>query len=438
MSGGALPIGILGAGLSGLSVAWTLQQRGIPYQLLESSPEPGGYIRSVREGAYLRELGPNSLLLDEELRTFLDEIGLGSAILPAHAVGNDRYVFRRGAYRKLPAGPLSLLLGSFFGWRTKLAVLRESRVTGRSPEGETLAAFFTRRFSPELVEYALNPFVAGIYAGDPQRLLVAQTFPSLVNYEREYGSVLKGLVKNRTGERRQSVSFRDGLQTLPKAIAGKLNAIRLGVSVSSVVKTTDSGWRVATSKGEQQFEKLVITTPAFVCADWFRESLPDFSEALRAINYPPMTAVHTAFRRADVRHPLQGFGGLNPKIEGLFAAGHLWSSSVFADRCPSDEVLLTSFVGGSQSPDQARLPDDDLLRRLNDELRRVFGVKGQPTFQRIFRWERAIPQYDADALPAQRQAVALEKEGLFFCTNWLGGVSLTDAVKKGRTLAEKL
>ncbi|MCY7351507.1 MAG: protoporphyrinogen oxidase [Cytophagaceae bacterium] len=438
MSGTSLPIGILGAGLSGLTVAWSLQKSGTAYQLLEGNAEPGGYIRSVREGEYLRELGPNSLLIDQEVRAFLHELDLSSQLLPANPVGDDRYVFRNGAYRQLPSGPLSLLFGGFFGWKTKLAVLRESRVASRSPEGETLAAFFARRFSPELVDYALNPFVAGIYAGDPQQLLVAQTFPALVAYEREHGSVLKGLMKNRTGERRQSVSFRDGLQTLPRVMASKLDGIRFGIDVQSIHKNPDSGWRVVTSAGELEFDKLIVTAPAFVCAGWFRESLPAFSQVLEAIRYPPMTVVHTAFRRADVRHPLQGFGGLNPKIEGLFAAGHLWSSSVFAARCPPDEVLLTSFVGGSQSANRAHLPDEALLRQLNAELQRVFGVTGEPTFQRIFRWERAIPQYDAHALPAQQQAAALEKEGLFFCTNWLNGVSLTDAIKKGRTLAEKL
>ncbi len=431
------PIGILGAGLTGLSAAWHLQRAGIPHRLLEHRATPGGYVRSVREGAYLRELGPNSLLLDVETRAFLTELGLEKEVLPANPVGNDRFVFRHGAYQRLPSGPLSLLLRSFFSLKTRLSVLRERSVKSRSPEGETLARFFERRFSREIVDYALDPFVGGIYAGDPRRLLVAETFPSLVAYEREYGSILKGFAKNRSGTRRESVSFRDGVQTLPNALAAQLDGVRYNVNIRAVQKAP-VGWRVLTDDGEESFEKLVVTAPAFVCAAWFRESQPTFAEALDAVNYPPVTVVHTAFRRNAVRHPLRGFGGLNPGVEKRFAVGHLWSSSVFGHRCPPDEVLLTSFVGGTRAPDHARLPDADLFARLNAELREGFGTKGNPTFQRLFRWERAIPQYDADALTAQRMAAALADENLHFAVNWLDGISLLDGLKKGRALAEKL
>ncbi|MBC7891448.1 MAG: protoporphyrinogen oxidase [Sphingobacteriaceae bacterium] len=443
MSTESSPIGILGAGLAGLTVAWYLQRAGVPYRLLERCSQPGGYIRSMREGAYLRELGPNSLLLDTNTRTLLNDLELNEALIPANPVGNDRFVFRRGAYRKLPSGPLSLLIGyrgerPFFGINTLLALWRERSLTSRSPEGETLAEFFERRFSPELVEYALDPFVAGIYAGDPQQLLVSSTFPSLLDYETRYGSVLKGFFKNQGSQRRESVSFRNGLQTLTNALAQNLTDFEPDTEVFSVAKSSDSTWQLHTSRGTAHFQKLVVTAPAFGAAEWFRESLPRFSEALNQISYPPMTVVHTAFRRADVAHPLRGFGGLNPAVEGRFAAGHLWSSSVFDQRCPSDEVLLTSFVGGTQAAQHARLPEGELLRRLGAELREAFNISGEPTFQRVFRWERAIPQYDANALPAQRLALSYEAEGLYVCANWLGGVSLSDGLEKGRRLAEKL
>lgn len=443
MSNESSSIGILGAGLAGLTVAWHLQRAGIPYRLLERCSQPGGYIRSVREGAYLRELGPNSLLLDSQTRILLNDLDLNEAILPANPVGNDRFIFRRGAYRKLPSGPLSLLFGyrgerPFFGIKTLRALWRERNLKSRSPEGETLAEFFERRFSPELVAYALDPFVAGIYAGDPRRLLVGSTFPSLLDYETRYGSVLKGFFKNRGNQRRESVSFKNGLQTLTNALARNLTGFEPDTEVFSVAKLSGGGWRLHTNQGTEQFEKLVITAPAFVAAEWFKESLPQFSEALMQVHYPPMTVVHTAFRRADVAHPLRGFGGLNPSVEGRFAAGHLWTSSVFDQRCPPDEVLLTSFVGGMQAPRYARLPEGELLRRLGTELREAFGIRGEPTFQRLFCWDRAIPQYDADALPAQRLALSYEAEGLHLCANWLGGVSLSDGLEKGRRLAEKL
>jgi oxygen-dependent protoporphyrinogen oxidase len=433
-------IGIIGAGISGLTVAYYLQKAGVPYCLLETREVPGGYVRSVREGPYLRELGPNSLLCDSELLRFIGELGLGKELLPANSVSKARYIYRNGTYRSLPTNPLRLLLGSFFSWETKKALLAERHNTSTSPPGETLGAFFERRFSRELVEYALAPFVAGIYAGDPYDLLVDETFPALVGYEQRYGSVVRGFLKNRRSGRTKTVSFRAGLQTLTDAIAAQLSpeAVRYQTAVSRV-RRTNAGWLLETSQGDTEVSRLVVTSPAFACAAFLETDQPELAHALRAIEYPPMVLVHTAFKRNDVRHPLNGFGGLNPKVEGLFSAGHIWSSSVFDGRCPSDQVLITSFVGGTASAEQARQSDRDILQKVTLELRYNFGIRpSTPVYQRLYRWERAIPQYNARALEAQQRAGALADQQLYFCANWKGGVSFADGFRKGKKLAEQL
>jgi oxygen-dependent protoporphyrinogen oxidase len=433
-------IGIIGAGIAGLTTAYHLQKAGLPYRLLEERPGPGGYVRSVREGPYLRELGPNSLLCDSELLRFIGELGLGKELLPANAVSKARYIYRDGAYRVLPTNPLQLLFSSFFSWETKEALWAERSNASRSPAGETVGAFFERRFSKELVDYALAPFVAGIYAGDPYELLVNETFPSLVDYERRYGSVLRGFLKNRRSGRSKTVSFRNGLQTLTDTLAAQLHAesLRYETSVRHV-RRTEAGWWVETSQGDFDFDQLVITSPAFACADFLEADQPDFAAALRAVRYPPMVLVHTVFKRADVRHPLNGFGGLNPKVEGLFTAGHIWNSSLFDGRCPRDEVLLTSFVGGAQSVDNARYTDREILQKVTLELRYNFGIRpATPVYQQLFRWDRSIPQYDAAALDAQRFADAAAARGMYFCVNWKGGVSFADGFRKGKKLAAQL
>ena len=203
-----MTVGIIGAGISGLTLAYELQKRGIDYTLWEAASQPGGYIQSRREWigtpgdansrSYLRELGPNSLLGDADLLLWLDELGLTPDLTFSKPVSKVRYIFRDGQYRQLPSGPLSLVFGNFFSWKTKWAIIRERTNKTLSPPGETLAQFFRRRFSDEIVEYALGPFVAGIYAGDPDQLLVSETFPILLQYEKEYGSVLRGLIKNQS------------------------------------------------------------------------------------------------------------------------------------------------------------------------------------------------------------------------------------------------
>ena len=431
--------GIIGAGISGLTLAYELQQTGQDYHLWEATDQPGGYIKSVRDHAaghapgYLRELGPNSLLGDQALLDWLDGLGLTPDLVFANDVSKSRFIFRNGTYRELPGTPPALLFGAFFSWKTKWKVFRELSNKTTAPDGETLGQFFRRRFSDEIVDYALGPFVAGIYAGDPERLLVSETFPMLLQYEREYGSVLRGLMKNqgKTG-RRQSFSFREGMQQLPNALAAKLTHAQVNSPVISLERV-GAGWMVHTATGSEMVDRLVLAVGTDAAARLLEGLFPAFATAVNQIEYPPMVAVHSAYKRADVAHPLNGFGGLNPAVEGRFAAGHIWSSSIFTGRCPTDEVLFTTFVGGQQRADNARLPDADIRARVHQELAESFGIRtGEPVFQQSYFWPRAIPQYDAKLLAVKQLVPDLEAQNLFICANWYGGVSLSDCIGKAR------
>ncbi|MVM29492.1 protoporphyrinogen oxidase [Spirosoma sp. HMF4905] len=444
-----MTIGIIGAGISGLTLAYELQQRGIPYHLWEAANQPGGYIQSRWEspekpegatnGPYLLELGPNSLLGDADLLHWLDGLGLTDELTFSKPVSKARYIFRDGAYRQLLSGPPSLLFGNFFSWKTKLAIFRERTNKTLSTDGETLAQFFRRRFSQELVDYALGPFVAGIYAGDPEQLLVSETFPILLQYEKEYGSVLKGLIKNQsTTGRRQSFSFRNGMQTLTNALAAALTNLSLNDTVKQITRTP-GGWQVTTAGSTQTVDKLVLAVDTNAAARLVEAQYKMLADALRAVTYPPMTVVHSAYRRADVQHPLNGFGGLNPEVENRFSAGHIWSSSVFDGRCPDDEVLFTTMVGGQTGASNARLADSVLKENVHQELATSFGIKAtKPVFQAIQRWERAIPQYTTSIQAIKRHVKAIETDQLFVCANWYGGVSLSDCIQKAQKLCRQL
>ncbi|GAB3793872.1 protoporphyrinogen oxidase [Spirosoma humi] len=449
-----MTIGIIGAGISGLTVAYELQKQGIDYRLWEAASQPGGYIQSQwvgppatdqpDHGRYLCEIGPNSLLGDADLLAWLDGLGLTPDLTFSRPVSKARYIFRAGKYRQLPSGPLSLLFGtfgepSFFSWKTKLAIFRERNNKTLSPPGETLADFFRRRFSSEIVDYALGPFVAGIYAGDPEQLLVSETFPVLLKYENEYGSVLRGLIKNQSATgRRQSFSFRNGMQMLPDALATNVTNLSLQDAVRSI-SPINGGWQVEARSGTRFVDKLVLAVGTDAAARLVEPHYADFARSLRQVSYPPMTAVHSVYKRADVQHPLNGFGGLNPKIEGRFAAGHIWSSSIFEGRCPTDEVLFTTFVGGQTNVGNAQLPDDVLGDQVHQELANGFGITvGKPVFRKISRWERAIPQYDAGIVAVKQPIKAAEADHLFVCANWYGGVSLSDCIGKARALVTQL
>jgi protoporphyrinogen/coproporphyrinogen III oxidase len=432
-------IGIIGAGISGLTLAYELQKKNIEYILLEASDQSGGYIKSVREGKYLFELGPNSILCDEETEEYIKSIVDPSLIQTPNAVSKNRFIYRDGAYRKLPSNPLELLSSNFFSWKAKLAIAREPSVKKGHIPGESMEHFFKRRFNQEIVDYALDPFVSGIYAGDPSDLVIEKTFPQLVAMEQNSGSVLKGFMKQKKGARKQSISFKDGLQTLTKTLASKVKNILYKHEVTNVSRSDGSYLiEMYSPKGynTMHVDKVVICTPAYAAQPILKEFNFGFSEAVGAISYPPMVAVHTVYKKNDLGFKANGFGGLHPFKEGLYTLGSIWSSSTYAGRTPEDEVMLTSFVGGRRYAHVLDETDEQIGSRVTKELAKLYAITGNPVVQRITRWPRAIPQYNIIMNMVYELAEEAEKEDLYICANWKDGVSLSDCIRKARALAD--
>ncbi len=440
------PVAILGAGLGGLVTAFTLERAGIPYDLFEAAPATvGGIIQSARVGPYLLDFGPNSLQLSEGLETLIAQAGLTDQLTETAAVSAHRYILRGGALRRLPGSPPALLASGFFGWGTKLKFLTElfrSRGEPIAP-GTIMADFFRERFGAEVVKWALDPFVAGVWAGDPQKLLLHEAMPRLAALADQYGSLVRGLAKSAgsTG-RRKIVSFRDGAAALPAALAAPLQHFHRGAAVQNVQRLPDGRFALTFEDGRtaprSAYRHLVLALPTYAAAPILTGALPAFAQALAAVRYPPMVATYLAYPRAAVAHPLDGFGALYPRAEGRLTAGTIWSSSIYPARCPAEQVLLTSFVGGDQNPGATEQPDDVLLAAVDAELREIYGISAPPVFRHVVRWPRAIPQFDAAIQPVRAALPALEAQGVWAVGNWAAGAGVPDVVARAVEVANRL
>ncbi|QKG55974.1 protoporphyrinogen oxidase [Hymenobacter sp. BRD128] len=435
-------IAILGGGLTGLTLAYYLQQAGVAYDLLEASPRPGGNLLSpLAPAGYQLEAGPNSLLLSAELEELLTELGLAQAIQDAAPVSQHRYVLRGGQYQALPGSPPALLASNFFSFKTKLRLLTELlRRPAPLVPGETVAAFFARHFGPEVVQYAVNPFVAGIYAGDPAELLLSLTFPQLAALEAQYGSLLRGLAKGPKTGRRRTITLRGGVQALTDALAAQLTSYHPGQEVQAVSRLADGNYQLTINNQHSPttYSHLALALPAYAAAKLLAPLFPAAAAALAAVRYPPMTLVYSAYDRAAVAHPLAGFGALNPKVEGTYSAGAIWTSSLFPDRVPAGQVLFTSFVGGAQFAQQAQAPETTQLAAVHQELSHLYGIRGAPRWQGRYYWPRSIPQFDQHLADARAAVAPLAAEGIVAAANWQAGVSVPDCVKHARRLALEL
>ncbi|MBF9237136.1 protoporphyrinogen oxidase [Hymenobacter sp. BT683] len=453
-----MKIAIIGGGVSGLTLAWYLQQAGVPYDLFEAETRPGGNLRTwaTPEG-YLLENGPNSLQLSPELEALLANLDLTDQIQESADVSKHRYVLRGGRYRQLPGSPPALLTNGFFSLKAKWQLLQELRKPAVPAEpNETVAHFFRRRFGPEIVDYAVNPFMAGIYAGDPEKLLLHKTFPQLAALEQQYGSVLRGLAKTGKGTpRRRIVTLEGGVQTLTDALAAKLTNYYPGVQISSITRNATGSYEVHSpasgspvfwppiGPGEVRktavaYTHLALALPAYAAAELLQPLFPKPAAALAAVHYPPMSVVFSAYDRAAVAHPLNGFGALHPKVEGAYAAGSIWTSAIYPQRVPAGQVLFTTFVGGAQYEAAAREPEDVQKAAVHAELSRFYGISGKPRWQGRYFWPRSIPQFDAPIVEAHAAATALETENIVAVANWRAGVSVPDCIRHAKRVAATL
>jgi oxygen-dependent protoporphyrinogen oxidase len=444
---------VVGAGLSGLAVAFRLRRHGVGVAVIETAPRPGGVIASVRRDGALYELGPNSGLDTTPLvNALLADAGIAGERVDASAAAAKRYVLRGGALMALPTSPPAFLATRLFSWRAKLALLREPFVPPAPADAEeTVASFVRRRLGDEFLDYAIEPFVSGIYAGDPDRLSVPAAFPRLTALEQKYGSLIRGQIqgareRKKSAERAKnaavSFSFRDGMQTLTDALARGL-PIDFGVRAETVRRESD-GFAIGCARdGGERFERraraLVLAVPAHCATELVAGIAPDAARALAAIEYPPVATVAGCYRRDDVSHPLDGFGFLAPRKESPPILGCLFSSSMFTGRADAATVLLTTFVGGVRSAPQAMKPEGEIAAEVAAALSRYLGAR-LPLWQVVTRWPRAIPQYTLGHL--QRIAAVERAEaalpGLRFCANWRGGVSVADCVKSAHAAAESV
>jgi oxygen-dependent protoporphyrinogen oxidase len=444
-------VAVIGAGITGLTAAYALQQRGKRVHLIEGRPRAGGVIESVLEQGFLVESGPNALLLnDPALLAFFDELGLSGELLEAGATGKKRFIVRGGRVLSVPMSPGEFLRTPLFSARAKLRLAKEPFVPRADPAHEQSVAEFTRhRLGGEVLDYAVDPLVGGIYAGDPEKLSLRHAFPLLFRFEAEQGSLVRGglhaaLSRKKSGKPRfksRSVSFRGGLAQLTDTLAGRLgDALTLDTSLEGV--ELDGGFRLRVRHlGEESREltvdRLVVATPGYAAARLVFQGTQTPLGELGAIQYPPVASVALGFRREDVQHALDGFGVLCPAREELSILGTLFTSSLFAGRAPAGHVLLTSYVGGARRPELALLPKDSLERLVLADLERLLGVRGKPVFSRVSSVAEAIPQYN---LGYERFLSAMTEAeqrypGLFIGGHLRDGASVGDCIRAGQALA---
>jgi protoporphyrinogen/coproporphyrinogen III oxidase len=449
-------IAIIGGGITGLTAAFQLARQHFPLTLYEADIRVGGVIQSVRENGYLAEFGPNTVLeTSPKITALVADAGLEGRRLYSDPKADNRYLVRGRTTVRLPGSLLDFVRTPLFSPAAKARLLLEPFIS-RAPADreENLAEFVRRRIGQEFLDYAINPLVAGVYAGSPDRLSVKHAFPKLHALEQRYGSLILGQVlgarerKRRAEVSKQSarkLSFDHGLQVLTETLRSQLGkAVQLNSRVIGL-RQQGEGWvldiRNETGGQEQKHAAVIYTGPAYALPEIRFESAPSIDlGSFSKITYPPVASVVLGFRREDIDHPLDGFGMLVPEVEGFSILGTLFSSSLFPNRAPEGHVALTTYLGGMRAPELALGSVESQVSLTIRDLRTILGVRGQPTFQHCCLYPKAIPQYEVGygRFKALMDDIEVKAPGFFLAGNYRDGISLGDSIVSGCQVAERV
>lgn len=450
---------IVGGGLSGLSLAFRLRER-LPTALitiLEKRSSPGGNIATVHRDGFRVECGPNGIF-DAKPSTLqlCRDLGLGKRLIAgSESARKNRYLFLGGRLRALPGSLASFVTSPVLSWRGKVSLVMEKyrKRPLDAPADESVAAFARRRAGNEVADVLADAVVTGIHAGDPELLSVNAAFPRLAQFEREYGSVMRGVTATSRQRRKEAAtrgerpqpqrlwSFREGLQVLVDALRDRLaDSIVSGVTVRRIERA-DAGWLVR-GEGEDVWpaDAVVLTAHAHEQAAMVADLDPILADEMRAIPYNRVAVVAVGYREADVPGRCDGFGYIAPQNTRRDVLGVQWCSSIFPERAPAGMVLWRALCGGWHRGDMLDWPDERLVDAVRNELRQAMGVTAAPSFVQVVRWPAAIPQYVLGHLDRVRrieERVAGHR-GLFVGGNAYHGVAMNDCTEQAIVLAERV
>ncbi len=438
-----MKVAVVGAGIAGLCAALRLSRRH-DVTVVEREASAGGKIRSQRFGEFVFDWGPNGFLSNSaDVAAVVREAGLENERVEASPAATKRYVYWEGKLHALPIRASQALSMSLLSARGKLRALGEPFV--RAPQedvrvDEDVEKFFTRRFGLEVAERIAAPALLGISGGDAKRTSLAALFPSLPQLERKYGSLIRAVAALRRKPGRLVSFGAAGLQRLTDSLAQILgDRLRLLCDVHLIEKTAQ-GWRVHYQTGHQDADCLVLSVPAYGAAELLKGCDPTLSELLLSIEYAPMRVVGIAFDELDVPRPLDGFGFLAARGQGIRILGAIYTSAIFPEQAPKKTAYLRVFLGGATDPDVLALDHTSARAIVRRDLVATLGIRAAPIMYHEALWPRAIPQYVVGhrSIVSSIEERASSHRGLALTGNAYRGIGLADTVRDAHAVADRL
>jgi oxygen-dependent protoporphyrinogen oxidase len=485
-------IAVIGGGISGLAAAHRLieqssHERPVDVTLFEAGDRVGGVFGTVHIDDYLVETGADMFITNQPAAVKLCErLGIADQLIPTDSTFRGSLVLRNGKPVPIPEGFMLLspakiwpvLTSPIFSPLGKLRMGFEYFLPRKKGhEEESLAQFVRRRFGHEAFDRLIQPLVGGIYTADPEKLSLKATMPRFLDMERQSRSLIRAARKPTSASAGEGDSgsavetdgsgARYGLFTAPRGgmsvmidrlatIVSTSGTVRTQTRIETLSRTSDGRFtlRVAPHDGEaadETFDAAIVALRTHHAAELIagnagsigEASIPNvdrLTELLRSIEYSSAAIVVSAHKLEDIKHPLNAFGLVIPHSEGRRILAVSFTSRKFPGRAPDGRVILRTFIGGALQPEMLQQSDDELFQVVREELASILGASGEPEFERIVRYNNAMPQYHLGHLDrvSAIEGLTAGVPGLELVGNAYRGVGLPDCIRYAEASADRL
>jgi oxygen-dependent protoporphyrinogen oxidase len=452
MSNGKYDAVIIGAGLTGLTLAFYLKKAGLKIKVLEKDDRVGGVIKTHYENDFIYETGPNSGVLSTPEAAELFEDLKNCELEFANENSKARWIWKSGKWEPLPSGIVDAVKTPLFKFMDKLHVMGEPFIKKGDDPDESVADLVKRRLGESFLHYAVDPFISGIYAGDPEKLITKYALPKLYNLEQNYGSFIKGSIKKKGEEKserdkkanRKVFSVKNGLQNMVNSLENAIGADNISLSVNDIkVRKIKEIFEINYSKQTAKTvysDKVITTSGGYSLKNMFPDISDELINPIVNLKYAKVAQAILGFKHWK-GIDLRSFGGLVPEQEHRKILGVLFLSSIFSNRAPEKGALLSVFHGGSRRPEIVELNDDEIIYLVKTELKEMMQLDSiEPDLLKVVRYEHAIPQYE---ITSKERYLAIEKlqnrfKGLILAGNIRDGIGMSDRIAQARQIADEL
>ena len=437
-----MKVAVIGAGISGLTAAYRLQQAGVEVVVLERETVAGGKVRSSSENGLTFDWGPNGFLNNApDTLKLVEHVGLYSELESAAEVAKHRFIWRSNVLHKLPGTPPAAIATKLLTPLEKLRALFEYFIPAEEARFESVFDFAARRFGRAVAETFIAPMVIGITSGDARATSLDALFPRMRAMEQNKGSLLRAMIAAQRQAKKSGIkppsarltNFKHGgIQRLTDRLGERLgSSLKLGVSVSKLERL-NSGYRVFSSAGLLEVDAVILATPAFISADLLEDLNAALALELRGIPYADVRVFGLSFHASDVPANLDGFGFLVPRDQGIRILGCLYTSTLFPQQTRDNLVFLRVICGGSVDPSFSSLVPDAALEVVKHDLKLTLGIMAHPVSVHEACWDKGIPQYMLDH---PERILKIEKlleqtPGLYLAGNGYRGVGVNDCIRE--------